>query len=166
MFRQPGKNSTKHGIQYQFADKLFEHVTYLTNQDATTEDPIAGNNGWLECFLSSEYFGRKFIIVCEKNRAPNTREFAISTNTSFGVELREVEIYGERKSRKEINYCQFKHGYNCSKLKNRDARRPAHVPCRGMDVCVFYLVPYCGESLSFFTFLKLLMVINKKSKDF
>lgn len=69
----------------------------MTNDQTTNANPVEGTDGWTKCFYSPDSFGEEFTVVCDKNRAPYTRLFALSVGFGKGVALREVEVYGYSK---------------------------------------------------------------------
>ena len=79
-----------------FLENRLKKVTYLTNHKASTRSPIEGEDGWTKCFYSKDPLGSEFIVVCDLNRTPITRQFAIRVEHK-GLGLREVQVIGLRK---------------------------------------------------------------------
>ena len=67
----------------------------MTNYKTSTTSPKQEDGGWTKCFYSRHPLGSEFIVVCDLNIAPTTRQFAIRVENQ-GIGLREVQVFGLR----------------------------------------------------------------------
>ena len=79
-----------------FLENRLKEVTYLTNHKSSTRSPTEGEDGWTKCFYSGYPLGSEFIVVCDLNKSPITRQFAVRVEI-MGLGLREVQVFGLRK---------------------------------------------------------------------
>ena len=73
-----------------------EDVHFLTHPNLTDVIPHPEVYGWNKCLYLDKDEGLPFTVICNQYPLqPITKEFAIRTmNSSFGLSLQEVELYG------------------------------------------------------------------------
>ena len=96
------KSKNNNTIPINFVENKFMKVTYLTTHTNTNVAPETGKDGWTKCFYSETALGAEFIVVCDNNRTPYIKQFAIRRTDAQSISLKEVLVFGYSKLLRKI----------------------------------------------------------------